>query len=269
MPDMGRDILSKVSDLQENPIAKGRELEFSLLGPSPGAKYDPEKDHDGVREKDIQSVDVARVIVRNDINNKERLAETAEEDEPNFQYSEITTMPESPYVFSMYDELARILECNDPSEQKIRYYNTLGTILDIRFGTDFMIEVKPEALSEKKFGKGIRELREPVFVSVDITGNQSKSASKADVVLQFDRVPENLEERKKLGRQAALRVLEVIISKLKSQFLVRGNPPVIEEINAIWEAERQKNKPKSEPAATVTKISAGVVKRVKNVEKNA
>ena len=266
---MARDIQRQVSDLQDNPIAKGRELEFSLLGPGPGAKYDPEKDRGGILEKDIQSENEARAIVRKEINDKERRAETSSEDDPNFQYAEITTMPESPYVFSMYDELARILECKDPSEKKIRYYNTLGTILDIRFGTDFMIEVSPKALSEKKFGKGVSELREPVFISVDITGNESKSASKADIVLQFDRVPENLEERKRLGREAALRVLEVIIMKLKSQFIVRDNPPVMEEINAIREAEKQKNKPKSGPAATVTKISAGVVKRVKDVQRNA
>jgi len=263
---MARDIHNLVARLQENPIPTGKELEFSLIGPGPAQKFDPEKLHDGKAEKNIRNFDEAVAIVKGEIDERETKAETADEDSPDFKYAEITTHPESPYSYAIYTELCKLLDFDDPSSKKIRYYNTLDSVLDVRFGTDFMIEIDPLVLPKNKFGNEVKRLTRPIYVTVDVTANTAKSHAKADVILQYDKLPDTKKERLEWGKEAALRIAQGLINRLKD--IMRGenyNPAMEDELRKLSEESKKKEAPKSH--GPVSSIRAGVVKRVKSVEK--
>lgn len=266
-----RDVHRMMDNMQDAPILQGKELEFSLLGPGAGSHYDPERVHQGETEKEIAdraNLPKARDVVTAELNKLEQKGSIASEEDTDFKYADITTHPETPYAYGMYEELCRLLQCEDPSEKKIRYYNTLGTILDNRFGTDFLVEVQSNALPESKFGKEVRRAGEKIYVSVDITGNLAKSAHKADIVLQYDKLPDNKEERVSWGKKAALRIVEQIIQKIGSVSVGKYQPPIVSEIERIREQERQEAIGQQKERGKTTTIRRGVVRRVREIGSN-
>lgn len=259
---MARDIHNLVAHLQENPIPTGKELEFSLIGPGPANKFDPEKLHDGKAEKNIRNFDEAVAIVKGEIDARENKAEDAEEDSPDFKYAEITTHPESPYAYAVYTELCKLLDFDDPSSKKIRYYNTLDSVLDVRFGTDFMIEIHPSTLQKNKFGDEVERLTKPMYITVDVTTNAAKSHAKADVVLQYDKLPDSRQEQLAWGREAAIKIAQAVVRHVKFSTHKDYQRPLEKELQKLQE-KPEAPKPHG---GTVTKIRAGVVRRVKSVE---
>ncbi len=270
---MARDIQNQVNHLQEHTMPEGKELEISLLGPSVASKYNAKKSHSGLAEDEIEDITVAAGIVKKEINDLEKKGEAAEENSHEFKFDGITTRPETPYVYGLFTELCRLLDYDDLDSKNLRYYDTLDTILDKRFGTDFLLEIDPAALLESKFGKEVKNLSGKMNITVDITKNLSKSMHKADIVLQYENLPTNegKEERIAWGKQAAPRILKILVEKIQKNFSYNYKPPILEEIKKMEEAEEIKkiqDREKSKHKGTVEQIRKGVVKRVKNANPN-
>lgn len=223
--------------MENKALLREKELELDILGRIPSCEYDASKKHRGRTEGSLTKDDLpfAIEIVKGEIDCLEIDAKDADEGDDNFRFHEMTTLPEQPYADALMVQLCELLQHDDLDSKKLRFYNSQGSVLDTKFGTNFFLEIHPDILSTSDFGKEVRALWKPFYITANVSKDPSSVIPEPDATFRVENLDSNKKEKNKYGRRDALVIVEKIVEKLKKMLpdVSDYNPPILQKIDGI------------------------------------